>query len=167
MDGLHDDADVLFLLTTNRPEEIEDALASRRGRVDEVIAIANPDAGCRARLIVLYGAALTFEEGAVPDAVVFSEGASAAFVKEMVRRLAQASLASGRHEAISRRLVATVFGEATESTSRIGRRIVGLSALPARAGRGGAPTLDECCDGLRPGGTRLGTPISARFVLRP
>ncbi len=148
MDGLHDDADVLFLLTTNRPEEIEDALASRPGRVDEAIEIANPDAACRERLIALYGAALTFEKGAVADAVKFSEGASAAFVKEMVRRLAQASLASGRHEAIGRRLVATVFGEATESTSRIGRRIVGLSALPVREGRGGAPSLDGCCDDL-------------------
>lgn len=148
MDGRHDDTDVLFLLTTNRPEEIKDALASRPGRVDEPIAIANPDAACRARLIALYGAALTFEEGAVADAVAYSEGASAAFVKEMVRRLAQASLATGAHEAIGRSLVATVFGEATESTSRIGRRIVGLSASPSREGRGGAPAHDGCCDDL-------------------
>ncbi|MEX7194531.1 ATP-binding protein, partial [Pseudomonas aeruginosa] len=78
---------ILFLLTTNQPEEIEDALASRPGRVGEAIEIANPDAACRARLIALYGGALQFEEGAIDDAAALSEGASAAFVKEMVRRL--------------------------------------------------------------------------------
>lgn len=54
MDGLRDDADVLFILTINRPEEIEEALASRPGRVDEAIEIADPDALCRGRLVALY-----------------------------------------------------------------------------------------------------------------
>ena len=35
MDGLAEDADVLFLLTTNRPEILEPALASRPGRIDQ------------------------------------------------------------------------------------------------------------------------------------
>ncbi|HMQ33862.1 MAG TPA: ATP-binding protein [Chloroflexaceae bacterium] len=34
MDGLADDADVLFLLTTNRPDILEPALAARPGRID-------------------------------------------------------------------------------------------------------------------------------------
>ncbi|WP_246689612.1 ATP-binding protein [Methylobacterium sp. WL116] len=144
MDGLGDDASILFLLTTNRPEEIEDALASRPGRVDEAIEIANPDAACRARLIALYGGALQFEEGAIDDAVALSEGASAAFVKEMVRRLAQASLSLGSAEILDRAMVAAVFGEAAENGNRIGRRIIGLSNAPKRAGRAGAPPLDGC-----------------------
>ncbi|MBB2963741.1 AAA family ATPase [Methylobacterium sp. R2-1] len=68
-DGLHDDADVLFILTTDRPEEIEEALVSRPGRVDEAIEITNPDATCRGRLATLYGQALAFEEGAI-EAIV-------------------------------------------------------------------------------------------------
>ena len=32
MDGLKEDADILFVLTTNRPEQLESALASRPGR---------------------------------------------------------------------------------------------------------------------------------------
>ena len=44
MDGLGDDADVLFILTTNRPELLEPALASRPGRVDEAIEVPLPDA---------------------------------------------------------------------------------------------------------------------------
>jgi hypothetical protein len=37
MDGLREDAAVLFLLTTNRPENLEAALASRPGRIDQAI----------------------------------------------------------------------------------------------------------------------------------
>jgi hypothetical protein len=151
MDGLGDDADILFLLTTNRPDEIEEALASRPGRVDEAIEIANPDAPCRRRLIALYGTALRFEEGAIDDAVALSDGASAAFVKEMVRRLAQSSLVDGRDDAVDRATVAAVLGEAAENGSRIGRRIIGLSDNPQRAGRGGAPPLDGCGEDLRLG----------------
>ena len=44
MDGLADDADVLFLLTTNRPDILEPALAVRPGRVDQ--ADRNPLARC-------------------------------------------------------------------------------------------------------------------------
>ncbi|WP_425374346.1 hypothetical protein [Mesorhizobium kowhaii] len=57
-------------MTTNRPEDIEDALASRPGRVDEAIEIPLPDASCRERLIALYGRALVFENGAVTDAAL-------------------------------------------------------------------------------------------------
>jgi len=34
MDGLREDAEVLFILTTNRPDQIEPALVSRPGRID-------------------------------------------------------------------------------------------------------------------------------------
>ena len=54
MDGLADDADVLFLLTTNRPDILEPALAARPGRVDQAIEIPLPDARCRHRLFELY-----------------------------------------------------------------------------------------------------------------
>lgn len=33
LDGLREDAEVLFILTTNRPDQIEPALASRPGRI--------------------------------------------------------------------------------------------------------------------------------------
>ncbi|WP_027172973.1 ATP-binding protein [Methylobacterium sp. 10] len=147
MDGLHDDADVLFLLTTNRPAEIEEALASRPGRVDEAIEIANPDAGCRTRLIALYGGALAFEEGAIEDAVTRSEGASAAFVKEVVRRLAQAALAAGNGNQVDRATVSTILGEATGNENRIGRRIIGLPDTARSIGGQKTRAFDECCGG--------------------
>jgi ATP-dependent 26S proteasome regulatory subunit len=40
MDGLREDAEVLFILTTNRPDQIEPALSSRPGRIDQAIEFA-------------------------------------------------------------------------------------------------------------------------------
>ena len=47
MDGLAEDADVTFILTTNRADLLEPALASRPGRVDQAVAFALPDAAAR------------------------------------------------------------------------------------------------------------------------
>ena len=43
MDGLRPDSEILFILTTNRPEALEAALASRPGRVDQAIEFPLPD----------------------------------------------------------------------------------------------------------------------------
>jgi len=88
MDGLGDDADVLFILTTNRPELLEPALASRPGRVDEAIEVPLPDAACRSRLIDLYGRGLTLDLVDRGRVVGRTEGVSAAFVKELLRKAA-------------------------------------------------------------------------------
>jgi AAA+ superfamily predicted ATPase len=65
MDGLGDDADVIFLLTSNRPDLLEPALAARPGRVDLAVEVPLPDAGCR-RLIELYGHGLTLRAARPP-----------------------------------------------------------------------------------------------------
>jgi ATP-dependent 26S proteasome regulatory subunit len=39
MDGLEDDADIAFILTTNRPDALEPALAARPGRVDLAVEL--------------------------------------------------------------------------------------------------------------------------------
>src|SRR5262249_40170560 len=61
MDGLADDADLLFVLTTNRPDLLEPALAARPGRIDQAIEVPPPDADCRRRLLELYGRGLRAE----------------------------------------------------------------------------------------------------------
>ena len=45
MDGLAEDADVAFLLTTNRADLLEPALMQRPGRVDLAVEVPLPDAG--------------------------------------------------------------------------------------------------------------------------
>jgi ATP-dependent 26S proteasome regulatory subunit len=54
MDGLGRKTDCIFLLTTNRPEVLEPALASRPGRVDQAIFFPLPDVNCRRRLFGLF-----------------------------------------------------------------------------------------------------------------
>jgi hypothetical protein len=88
MDGLADDADVLFLLTTNRPDILEPALAARPGRVDQAIELPLPDAACRRRLFELYSVGLTLGDVNLETYVQRTEGASAAFIREMMRRAA-------------------------------------------------------------------------------
>lgn len=93
MDGLKQDADILFVLTTNRPEQLEGALASRPGRIDQAIEVPLPDDIGRAKLVQLYGRGLPLGEAVVDEAARRTKGVSAAFIKELMRRIAQASIA--------------------------------------------------------------------------
>jgi ATP-dependent 26S proteasome regulatory subunit len=88
MDGLADDADVLFLLTTNRPDILEPALAARPGRVDQAIEIPLPDAQCRNRLFKLYAEKLTLGTVNWESFVQRTDRASPAFIREMMRKTA-------------------------------------------------------------------------------
>jgi ATP-dependent Clp protease adapter protein ClpS len=102
MDGLKEDADILFVLTTNRPEALESALAGRPGRIDQAIEVPLPDEIGRGKLVRLYGKALPLNPAIVDEAVRRSEGVSAAFIKELMRRIAQSAIArDGAHTVIS------------------------------------------------------------------
>lgn len=88
MDGLRDDIDVTFVLTTNRVDVLEPALASRPGRIDHAVEIPLPDAEGRRALIELYRGSLELDL-AYPDEVVRrTEGVTASFIKELLRRAA-------------------------------------------------------------------------------
>lgn len=86
MDGLAEDADVIFALTTNRPDLLEPALAARPGRIDQATEIPLPDPGCRRRLISLYGKGLDLRLEDVDAVIARTEGVSASFIKELLRR---------------------------------------------------------------------------------
>lgn len=86
MDGMSDDADVLFLLTTNRPEALESALSSRPGRVDQTFEIPLPNARCRERLIDLYSCGIELQIADRKTIIQRTSGASAAFIRELMRR---------------------------------------------------------------------------------
>ena len=58
LDGLRERADVFFILTTNRPDTLEPALASRPGRIDQTIEFPLPDEALRRRLVALYARTL-------------------------------------------------------------------------------------------------------------
>jgi cell division protease FtsH len=91
IDGLGDDVDVTFILTTNRVDILERALSERPGRVDAAVEIAPPDSEGRLRLFQLYGADLgvaALEPGALTGAIEATEGRTATYLREVVRRAA-------------------------------------------------------------------------------
>jgi cell division protease FtsH len=96
MDTVDGSQDVAFLLTTNRADLLEPALAARPGRVDQAVEIALPNASCRARLVDLYAEEIpisTAERAALVDRL---DGVSAAFVKELMRRASVLAAIAGR-----------------------------------------------------------------------
>jgi hypothetical protein len=88
MDGLGGDVDVTFLLTTNRPDLLEAALAARPGRVDHAAELPLPDADARRRLLELYRGSLVLELSDPDDVITRTDGVTAAFLKELLRRAA-------------------------------------------------------------------------------
>jgi hypothetical protein len=88
MDGLGEDVDVTFLLTTNRPDLLEAALATRPGRVDHAAELPLPDTDARRRLIDLYRGRLVLDLSDPDDVIKRTDGVTAAFIKELLRRAA-------------------------------------------------------------------------------
>jgi ATP-dependent 26S proteasome regulatory subunit len=88
MDGLAEDADVVFLLTTNRADLLEPALAARPGRVDQAVELTLPDVGARRALFELYRGSLTVDTSGLDDVLARTEGVTASFLKELIRRAA-------------------------------------------------------------------------------
>jgi hypothetical protein len=88
MDGLADDVDLLFVLTTNRPDVLEPALAARPGRVDQAIEVPPPDADCRRRLFELYSRGMHVDVADWDRLIARTAGVSGAFIRELLRKAA-------------------------------------------------------------------------------
>jgi cell division protease FtsH len=135
MDGLSADADVLFLLTTNRPDVLEPALAARPGRIDQAIEIPLPDEECRRRLIALYAKGLDLRLQDVESLVARTSGVSGAFIRELFRRAAILSLESadsdGQPIVVSDEHMGAALDELIVAGGRFTQRLLGLSGKPA------------------------------------
>ncbi len=153
MDGVGSDADVTFVLTTNRADILETALADRPGRVDLAVEIPRPDADCRERLLRVYVRDLTLD--ADLDAVVTgTEGVTASFVKEMIRRTVLVSLRAGERPPVLRDAhFAEVLGEMNSERHALTRSLLGVGL------GGGEPAGAEPID--RPGPPAW--PVPARY----
>jgi ATPase family associated with various cellular activities (AAA) len=86
MDGVGPDADITFVLTTNRVETLEHALSDRPGRVDLAMEIPRPDAEGRERLLRLYTRDVVLDLPDPEPIVSATEGATASFIRELARR---------------------------------------------------------------------------------
>jgi len=109
MDGLGEDVNVTFLLTTNRADLLEEALAARPGRVDHAALLPLPDADARRRLLRLYQGNLELELSDPEAVITRTGGVTASFIKELLRRAALRA-------AESTDLAGETTGEAGETT---------------------------------------------------
>lgn len=86
LDGLAEDADIVCLMTSNRPDLLEPALAARPGRVDQAIHFPLPDAASRRRLLDLYTRGIRSDVTDWERLVERTDGVAAAFIRELVRK---------------------------------------------------------------------------------
>ena len=131
MDGLRADSEIIFVLTTNRPEILEAALTARPGRIDQAIEFPLPDAESRARLARLYAGRQTLADGIVESVVKRTEGSSAAFIKELMRRATQYAIMRGEDSAIDAADIERVVDEMLFSGGALNRKILGAAHSPA------------------------------------
>lgn len=132
MDGLAEDADILFVLTTNRPEALEPALASRPGRIDQAIEVPLPDETCRRRLIELYARGLDVRGVNIAGLVGRTSGASAAFIREALRRATLLACLDGRGPVLEDRHIDEALRELVISGGALTRRLLGFAGEPGK-----------------------------------
>jgi cell division protease FtsH len=125
MDGLNEDIDIVFLLTTNRPQAVEPALASRPGRIDLAINMPLPDDEGRSRLLDLYGRGLQLNLRDRAAIVTATEGATPAFIREVLRRATVIAAEQGDATRIDDQLLADAIEELRQATDQIGRAVLG------------------------------------------
>ncbi|MBG6215816.1 DNA polymerase III delta prime subunit [Arthrobacter sp. CAN_A6] len=136
MDGLDDDADVTFVLTTNRVDMLERALAQRPGRVDLAVQVPLPAEGERAELLRLYSRSLGFSPQAIAEAAAGTMGTTASFARELIRRAVLAA-AFAEVEVKDEHLLNAVEELMADSES-LTRSLLGSNAGDLQPG--GAPT---------------------------
>jgi hypothetical protein len=146
MDGAAADADLLFILTTNRADLLEPALAARPGRVDVAVEIDLPDAAARRRLFNLYARAVPTDlaEADIDAVIEQTEGVTASFLKELLRRAVLESLLEHTPlRTVTAAHTVRALDDLLDSTQQVTRSLLGVGNnpedLPAGGGLGGLP----------------------------
>ncbi len=137
MDGLADDTDLAFILTSNRPEVLEPALAARPGRVDQAVEIGKPNREALVALLDLYLDDLDHsvdDLGAIADRL---NGVTASFVKELCRR---ALLRSIEHACpLDQKCINDAVSDLLEHSAPVTRTSLGAAEPSDHMGMSGPP----------------------------
>jgi ATP-dependent 26S proteasome regulatory subunit len=143
MDGGDPDADLLFLRTTNRADLLEPALAARPGRVDVAVEIPLPDAAARRQLFALYAQTveLAVTDADIDAAVERTQGVTASFLKELVRRSVLETLDDGdASSAVTGMHLARALDDLLDAAQAVTRTLLGVGVDPADLPSGPMPT---------------------------
>ncbi|CAN5286526.1 AAA family ATPase [soil metagenome] len=133
LDGLDGDADVTFILTTNRVQVLERALAERPGRVDLAVEIPLPDAASRRRLFRHYAGGLPFTTEAIDAAADRAAETTGSFAKELVRRAVLT--AAEQHRAVTDEDLSASLDGLLEAGAQLARNLLGGGAAPEQGDR--------------------------------
>jgi len=128
MDGLKEDAEILFILTTNRPESLERALASRPGRIDQAIEFPLPDEAGREKLVGLYAQGVAISSDVLAGIVRRTDGVSAAFIKELMRRSMQFQLGRSDTDVLEASDVENALNELLVDGGSLNRKLLGAAS---------------------------------------
>ena len=127
MDGLDEDADLIFVLTTNRAKDLEPALASRPGRIDLAVELPLPDAHARRRLLALYGEGLPLEVADWEPVVAATEGTSPAFIRELFRRAALIAAEEDDGASVTPETILEAVAELKDRSGRLTATLLGAA----------------------------------------
>jgi ATP-dependent 26S proteasome regulatory subunit len=133
LDGADADADLLFLLTTNRADLLEPALAARPGRVDVAVEIELPEAEARRQLLALYssGVPVGWSEADIDDVIERTAGVTASFLKELVRRAVLESLTDGSPlTTVTGDQLRRAVDDLLDSAQQVTRNLLGVGGYP-------------------------------------
>lgn len=123
LEGLAEDADLLVLLTTNRPDLIEPALAARPGRVDLAQELPLPDEDGRRKLLALYAEEIELDGDSEQQLVQRSEGATGAMIKELMRQATLRAALGGASASAAD--VLSILDELLQERGALTRRLLG------------------------------------------
>jgi ATP-dependent 26S proteasome regulatory subunit len=156
MDGLTSAADVTFLLTTNRADLLEPALAARPGRIDLAAELPLPDADARRALLRLYQGNLILDDGDLAGVIERTEGVTAPFLRELLRKAALLAAEEDTDDATDSESPIAVSGaELTAALDALfdSRRQLTRVLLGGARGDGGRePPMRGVTGGSSPGG---------------
>ena len=133
MDGLKEDAGIIFVLTTNRPEQLESALAGRPNRIDQAIEVPLPDEIGRKKLVRLYGRGLALDDTVLEEVAQRTKGVSAAFIKELMRRTAQSCIARSGGGAVQSADISEALDDMLFAGGKLNVRLLGGAQEMAQA----------------------------------
>jgi predicted AAA+ superfamily ATPase len=125
LDGLREKADVFFVLTTNRPGALEDALANRPGRIDQSIEFPLPDETLRRRLVKLYARSMDVPTELIANLATRTDGSSPAFIKELMRRIAQHHIDANATGSVTRETAEAALHEMLFAGGALNTRLLG------------------------------------------
>lgn len=126
LDGLAGDADVTFVMTTNRVEVLEPALAERPGRVDLAVEIPRPGRREREQLLRRYAGGLPFSDAAISSAAAATDGVTGSFARELIRRAVLA--AAIESQPVTDEHLTRALDGLMDSRQHLTRRMLGAEA---------------------------------------